>query len=58
MAAVQKNYLNTLRLRQNGHHFAGDIFKCSVVSDSCHILYQVSLNYVSKGPIDNKLALV
>ena len=38
--------LNTLRQRQNGRHFADDIFKC------------IFLNFVPRGPINNIPSLV
>ena len=43
---------------QNGRHFADDIFKCIFLNENLCILIQISLKFVSKGPIDNKWALV
>ena len=37
---------------------ADDIFKCNFVDDLFLISMQISLNYVRKGPIDNKSSLV
>ena len=39
-------------------HFADDIFNCIFVNEKLRILIQISLNFVPKGPIDNKSALV
>ena len=49
---------NTLRPRQNGRHFADDIFTCIFFNKKCCILFKFSLKYVRKGPIDNNPALV
>ena len=49
---------NTLRLKQNGHRFADSIFKGIFLNENVGILIQISLNIVSEGPIDSKLALV
>ena len=50
--------LNTLRPRQNGHHFADDIFKCIFLNENVWIPIKISLKFVPKGPIDNIPALV
>ena len=39
---------------QNGCHFADDIFKCIFMNEKFCILIQLSLKFISKGPIDNK----
>ena len=49
--------LNTLRPRQDGRHFADDIFTCIFSNENCCILIKFSLKYVRKGPIDNNPAL-
>ena len=51
-------YLYTLRLRQNGHHFANDIFKCIFLNENFWILNSISLKYIPYGLIDNLAALV
>ena len=60
--AVQTLYfilhINTLRPRQDGHHFADDSFTCIFFNENCCILIKFSLKYVCKGPIDNNRALV
>ena len=48
------NLFNTLRPRQNGHHFADDTFKRIFLDENV----RVSLKFVLKGPIDNIPALV
>ena len=50
--------LKTLSLRQDGCHFADDIFTCIFFNEYCCILIKFSLKYVRKGPIDNNPALV
>ena len=50
--------LNTLQPRQNGRHFADDIFKRIFVSDNVWIPIKISLKFVPKGPINNIPALV
>ena len=50
--------VNTLRPRQNGRHFADDIFMCILFNENCCILIKFSLKYVRKGPIDNNPTLV
>ena len=53
----QKNNFNTLRHKQNRWYFA-DVSTCIFLNDNCCILIQILLNYVPKGPVDNKPALV
>ena len=50
--------LNTLRLRQNGHHFADDTFKCIFFYENVRIAMKISLKFVPKGPINNIPSLV
>ena len=50
--------LNTLRPRQNGRHFADDIFKCIFLNENVWISIKISLKFVPKGPINNIPALV
>ena len=45
---------NALRLRQNGCHFADNIFKCTFLNEIFCILIQISLKFVPEGPIDSK----
>ena len=49
---------NTLGPRQNGRHFADDIFKCIFVNENVWIPIKISLKFVPKGPINNMPALV
>ena len=49
---------NTLRPRQNGRHFADDIFKCIFLNENIWIPIKISLKFVPKGPINNIPALV
>ena len=50
--------LNSLRPRQNGRHFADDIFKCIFLIENVLIPVKISLKFVPKGPINNIPALV
>ena len=50
--------INTLRLRQNGHHFTDNIFKCISLNEKFWILSKISLKYIPYGLIDNIGALV
>ena len=50
--------LNIFRPRQDGHHFADDIIQFHFFEWKWLYFIQISLEYVPKGPIDNKLALM
>ena len=52
------SFINSLRPRQNGPHFADDILKCIFLNENVWIPIEISLKFVSKGPIDNIPALV
>ena len=43
---------------KNGRFFGDNIFKCIFVNEKFCILIQIPLKFISKGPIDNKSALV
>ena len=49
---------DTLRPRQNGRHFADDIFKCIFLNENVWISIGISLKFVPKDPINNIPALV
>ena len=49
---------NTLRPRQNGRHFADDLFKCIFLNENVRIPIKISLKFIPKGPINNIPALV
>ena len=49
---------NTLRPRQNGRHFADDIFKCIFLNEDIWIAIKISLKFVPKVRINNIPALV
>ena len=51
-------WINTLKPWQNGRHFPHDIFKYILLNGNVQILIKISLKSVSKGPINNILALV
>ena len=50
--------LNLLRPRQNGLHFADDIFKCIFFNENLGILIKISLKFVPAGPMNNLITLV
>ena len=50
--------LNTLRPRQNGHHFADDTFKRIFLNENVIISLKIPLKFVPKGLINNIPALV
>ena len=50
--------INTLRLKQNGCHFADNNFKCILFNEKISISIKISLKLVCKDPIDNIPALV
>ena len=52
------HYLNTLRQRQNGHHFADDIFKCIFLNENTWISLRISLKFVPDVPVNNIPALI
>ena len=54
---TQPQWFNTLRPRQNGWHFADNIFKILYLNENSCILLQVSLR-LRKVPLDNKPPLV
>ena len=49
--------INTLRPRQNGRHFADDIFKCNFLDKNVWIPITISLKFIPQGPINNIPAL-
>ena len=50
--------VNTLRPRQNGRHFADDIYKWIFLNENVWIPIKISLKFVPRGPINNIPALV
>ena len=49
--------LNTLRPRQNGRHFADDIFKCIFLNKNVWFPTKITLKFIPKGLINNISAL-
>ena len=47
-----------MRPRQDGRHFPDDNFKCIFLNEDVWIMIKISLNFVSKDPINNIPALV
>ena len=50
---TKPQWVNTLRPRQNGRHFADDIFKCILLNENVWIPNKISLKFVPKGRINN-----
>ena len=50
--------INTLRPRENGRHFADDIFKRIFFNENVWIPIKISLKFVPQGPINNIPALI
>ena len=57
MISVMHGFVNTLRPRQNGRHFA-DIFECIFLNENIWIWIKISPKFVPKGPINYIPALV
>ena len=51
-------HFNTLRPRQNGHHFADDNFKRIFLNENVRISIEISLKFFPKGRINNIPSLV
>ena len=51
-------WVNILRMRQNGCHYTDNSFKCIFLNENVCISIQISLKFVPKGPINNITALV
>ena len=49
--------INTLRPRQNGRHFADDMFKCIFLNENVWIPIEISLKFVPRGSFNNNPAL-
>ena len=58
MISCYKKCVNTLRPRQNGRHFANDIFKWIFVNEDIWISMNISLEFIPKDQINNIPALV
>ena len=51
-------WVDTLRPRQNGRHFADEAFKRIFLNEYVRISIKISLKFVARGPINNIPALV
>ena len=56
--SIISTLFNSLRPRQNGRHFADDIFKWIFLNENVWIPIKISLKFVPKGPINIIPALV
>ena len=52
-----RQWLNTLRMRQNGRHLADNTFKHIFLKENVRISLKISLKFVPKSPVDNIPAL-
>ena len=57
VCVTRPQWVNTLRSRQNGRHFADDIFKCIFFNENVSVAIKFSLKFVPNGPINNIPAL-
>ena len=57
-SSILSTTVNTLKLRQNGHHFAESIFISIFFNENNLILIKISLKFAFKDPIDNRSALI
>ena len=51
MSASNLKSFNTLRLRENGHHFPDNIFTYIFLNENVWISINISLNFVPKCPV-------
>ena len=58
ICVTRPEWVNTLRPRQNGRHFADDTFKSIFLNENVIISIKISLKVDHKGPINNIPALV
>ena len=58
ICVARPQWVNTLRLRQNGQHFTDGIFKCVFLNENIWLLINISLKFVLKGQINNIPTLV
>ena len=58
LAITGKVMPNTLRPKQNGHHFPDNIFKCIFINENLRICVQISLTFVPHGAIKTTPLLV
>ena len=56
--SLSSHCMFALRPRQNGHHFADDIFKCISLNENVWIPIKILLKFVPKSPINNIPSLV
>ena len=58
VTSIFRHRLNTLRPRQNGHHFPDDIFKWIFLNENVWISINISLKFIPRGPNNNIPTLV
>ena len=55
---ISRKLILTHLSEQNGRHLADNLFRRIFMNEKVGILIEISLNFVPKGPIDNKSVLV
>ena len=58
ICVTRPQWVNTLRLRQNGLYFTDNIFKCIFLNENILISIKISQKFVPKDPVDNIPSLV
>ena len=58
ICVTRPQWVNTLRRRHNGRHFADNILKCIFLNEHVWIPIKISLKFVPEGPINYIPALV
>ena len=54
---TRPQWVNILRLRQHCRHFTDSVFKCIFFNENISILIQISLKFLSKGPVNKITSL-
>ena len=55
---LARTHFNPSAPKQNGRHFADDIFKCNVYNENLCILVKTELQFVHRDSVHKKSALV
>ena len=53
ICGTRERWVNSMRPRQNRRHFEDDVFKCNLLNENVWIPIKISLQFVSKVPINN-----
>ena len=58
LITMEQAHEGTEALKQNGRHFADNLFRCIFVNKKFGVFNKISLKFVPKGLINNDPALV